>query len=68
MALGDSTGPIPESRTEGFIVFTDDDCRLSVEDGEPCPRCGSYDKVRGPTNRWQCKKCNRTWFRKMGKL
>ena len=65
MGMGDPTGEISTSGCESFIVVTDEDFGLSVQDDEPCPRCGANDKVRGPTGRWQCRQCNRTWNRKI---
>lgn len=67
MGMGDYAGEISASGCEGFIVLTEDDFGLSVlpEPGEEvCPRCGANDKVRGSTNRWLCKKCNRSWNRR----
>ena len=66
MGLQNPAGDSAEDGIRSFIAMTRADfASLSVEDDEPCPRCGSSDKVRGPTNRWQCKQCNRTWNRKL---
>lgn len=66
MSQRDIAGEIPENPVRYFIALTKDDFTgLSVPDGEYCPRCGSDQKVRGATNRWLCKKCNRQWFRKL---
>lgn len=65
MGLQDSTGNSAENGSGSFIAMTRADfASLSVENDEVCPRCGANDKVRGSTNRWLCKKCNRSWNRR----
>lgn len=66
MELQDTSGDRAENGSRSFIAMTraEFDC-LSVEDEETCPRCGANDKVRGSTNRWLCRRCNRSWNRKI---
>lgn len=66
MDLPDTAGDRAKDGSGSFIAMTRADFAcLSEDDGEPCPRCGSSNKIKGPTNRWQCKQCNRTWWRKV---